>query len=318
MANEIIGAKSYLHLLSESTWGVNPDDSSGSGGSTDFLQCPVDEYSVRFRPEVRQANPFIGIYQRKHSKNFRGLPSGTLRTALYGAAPPGGSTSLAEYLMDWGFESQESDALPSKTAIWAEGPDVANSEHNGLRVGAATLSGSDDTGFCELSLDLMGQTEDAQGGAPAVPTNRDQLQEMEFKDATFKLAGSTIALKSFSLALTRGLTPHYLNSFTPTHLFPGDYSMTLQMVIAKNSTTYDIIRRQSTLDTRTGEIVLLGLHNSTLTNSSTKVTISFDRLVTVDADDDRARDNLNFQTLNFFVTKPDTANNGFRTAWTTV
>ena len=325
MGNEILGSKSYLALISETTWGTNPDSASGAGsgtggGAVSAVHVPVDEYSVRFRPENRQANPFLGIYQRKHSKNFRGMLQGSLRCPLYGASQGGvmGGKSLAEWLMDWAFESHESNDLPSKTAYWHEGPGTANQEHNGLRVNQATLQGSDDSGIIEISLDLMGQREDALASNVALPNDRDKIVEFEFQDAAFQLAGSAVTLKSFNLQLTRGLQAHYLNSYHPSFLFPGDYAMTLQMVLAKNANTYDAIRRAETTDERTGRITLRGLHNGTMAGTYAQVTIDFDRLHTMDVDDDRARQNLNFQTLNFVVLKPDTANNGFRTTWTTV
>lgn len=320
MANEILGSKSYLQLITESTWGVNPDTLSGSGsGAAGTVHLPVDEYSVRFRPENRQANPFLGIYQRKHSKNFRGLLQGSLRCPLYGWNPGGtGGVSLAEWLMNWAFESHESNDLPSKSAYWIEGPDTANVEHNGLRVNQATLQGSDDSGIIEIQLDLMGKNEDTLGNSQAPPNDREKCVEFEFQDASFQLAGSAVSVKSFSLQLNRALQAHYLNSYSPTHLFPGDYAMTLQLVIVKNAATYDAIRRAETTDERTGRITLQGLHNGTLGSTYAQVQIDFDRLHTMDVDDDRARQNLNFQTLNFVVLKPDTSNNGFRTTWSVV
>lgn len=319
MANEIHGPKSYLMLVSETTWGSNPEGISGSGsgsGSSGFIHVPVDTYDVRFRPEARQPNPFLGIHQQKRSKIFRGMPSGTLATKLYGAAAYSG-TSLAQYLMDWAFGSPEDPEPPSKTAYWAEGPDIANSEHNGLRVNQATLSGSADSGVIELSLDLMGKTEDALDEMLSPPADRDKIVDFEYQDASFQLASSAIKLRSFQVQLTRNLEAHYLDEFTPSHLFAGNYVMTVQMEPVKNSTTYDVIRRSSSQDERTGRITLKGLHNGTLADNFAQVQIDFDRLAFVDADDDRNRDNLNFQTLNFQVLKPDSSNNGFRTTWST-
>lgn len=323
MANEILGSKSYLMLKTESTWGTNPDTQSGSavsgtGSDGNWVHLPVDEFGVRFRPENRQAQPFLGIRQRKHSKNFRGMPSGTIRGALYGWSPDGINVSLAEYLFDWLLESPESDGLPSKTAIWAEGPDVANSEYNGLRCGSVTLQGSDDTGFIEYSAELMGRYADPQGHAPTVPNNRHKAVDFEFQDASFQLGGSSVSVKSFNLSLDRGLQPHYFDSYTPQLLLPGDYAMSLQLVIAKNANTYDAIRRATTDTETTAQVNLQGLHNGSLgSGTSAKVQIDFDRVHYIDVDDDRARQNLNFQTLNFAVLKPDTANAAFRTTWTT-
>ena len=102
MANEIIPAKSYLMLMNESTWGAKP-------AGPERIYVPVESYDVRFNADNRQAKPFLGIYQRKHMRRYRGMPVGSLVTNMYAfePTPVSGTTgsdlgvSLAEYLMDW-------------------------------------------------------------------------------------------------------------------------------------------------------------------------------------------------------------------------
>lgn len=313
MANEILGAKKYLVLANESTWGTTP-------GSPDYVHLPVTDYNVRFRPQNRQANPYAGIYQRKHSRNFRGMPSGQLNTPLYGwvLTPP--ATSIAEYLLTWAFANHETADLPSKLAEWAEGPNVANKRHNGLRVNSATLQGSDDSGVVELQLDLMGKSEVGQStvsSAQTLPADRNKLVDMEFADCTFQLAGSAVSVKSFSLQVQHGLKAEYLNSYTPSLLVKSQRVVTLSMVLIKNSDTYDAFRRATSQTEFTGQIVVKGLHNGTGGEETnwTVGTIDFPRLSLTDVDEQGGKEDLSTQTLNMAVLKPDTSSNDLAIAW---
>jgi hypothetical protein len=310
----ILGATKYLFLADEATWGVEP-------ASPDYVPLPVTEYNVRFRPQNRQSNPYTGLYQRKHSKNFRGMPSGQLNTPLYGwkLTPPG--VSLAEYLLTWAFGNHESTELPSKLAEWAEGPNVANKRHLGLRVNSATLQGNDDSGVIELSLDLMGQSEQGNNvmtTAQTLPTDRHKLVDMEFADTTFQLAGVTVQAKSFSMQVQHGLKAEYLNSFTPTLLVKSQRVVTLSMVLVKNSDTYDAFRRAATATEFTGQIAIKGLHNGTggVGTNWTVGTLTLPRLALLDVDDQGGKEDISTQTLNMVVLKPDTASNDLSIAWT--
>ena len=302
MANEILGAKSYLVLETESTWGTTP-------GST-WVHMPVHEYSVKFRPERRNSVPFLGLRQRKHGKNFRGMPSGTLRTSLFGQVDSGASVSLAQYLLDWALANPETQTRPSKSAQWAEGPGVADKAHTGLRVNQLTLSGSEDSGFVEVALDLMGKSDAVEGSIETLPTDREKIQEMEFFDCTFALAGSSVNLASFQYVVNHNLKPYYLNSYTPTLIEPGGLVETLQFTLIKNAATYDAYRRATTATEVTGQIVCKGLHNGTGSGSNTIVTIDFDRLSYVNHDDQVDFNSLTKIPLQFDVLKPDSSSNG--------
>jgi hypothetical protein len=308
MANEILGAKSYLTLETESTWGTTPD--------SEWVHLPVMDYGVKFVPERRNATPMLGVRQRKHGKNYRGMPSGSLQTSLFGAVDAGPGISLAEYLTTWAFASPESVDLPSKSAIWAEGPDVANKIHKGLRVNQATMSGSDDTGFIQVDLELMGKTEANHATAETLPDDREKIQEFEFFDATLSIFGGAVAFKSFQWQVQNNLEVNYLNSFNPSLLTAGQRIESLNVVLIKNADTYDAYRRLSTVTETTATLVLRGLHNGTgATGTHTVLTITFNRLSYVNHDDQRGISQLTKIPLQFDLLKPDSASNAVTLAY---
>lgn len=331
MTNEIVGAKSYLYLMTEATWGTDPDAGR--------VFVPVDDYAVAFTPENRQAKPYLGIYQRKHSSNYRGMPTGQLVCPLFGpmttAAPtttPGISdVSLAEYLLDWSMMDEaatihEAKELPSKTAEWTEGPDVANKRHTGLRVNQATLSGSESTGNHVLTLDLMGKDENAASFATGttIPTDMEEITDMEFGDCVFKLndgAGGAVAavsIESYQLQVQHSLQVKYNNATRPQLILKIDRNVTLQVTLDKNSDTYDAFRRDITNETDfVGTLIVQGLNNGTGAAAWTIGTISFPKLRYVNHADGRGRDQITTQPLQFLVTKPDTSSKDMSIAWTT-
>ena len=317
MSQEILGATRYACLVDESTWGTFP-------GTPVYTHLPVNDYSVRFRPQNRQAAPLLGTFQRKHSRNFRGLPAGTLEAPLYGwryAAP--NTPSLAQILMDWAFLGYETAELASKSIEWAEGPDVANKRHTGLRVNGATLAGSDDAGLLSLSLDLLGQNEfgqDVVTTAQALPDSRNQLLEFEFPDATFQLAGSPIPLKSFQLRVQHGLKAEFLNARRPTLLLKTRRLVTLQMTPVKNSDAYDAYNRAASSVEFSGQIVIQGLHNGTgaASTSYARCTIALPRLAFLNADSRGAGDDILTQPLSMIALKPDSSSTDVAFTWADV
>ncbi len=323
MANEILGAKSYLMLASEDLWGSNPAAAAGSGSNAsgsaqDYMHIPCNEYSVRFRPQNRQATPFIGLKQRKHSTNYRGMPTGQLVVPFYGWAADNMTTSIAEYLMQWGFAQHETDAPTSKTAVWAEGPNVSNKVHNGLRVASGTLAGSDDSGEVSITLELQGKTEDTLATMPALPIDHEKLLEAKFADVTLTLGGVAVNIKNFQWQVTSGLIAEYLNSFNPSLLLKTSHIETFSCTLIKNSATYDVYRRLTTDTEIAATLVVKGLHNGTLSNNYAQVSISLPRMHFLDADDQFSLDALVQQPLNFVVLKPDSASNCSAMTWSAV
>lgn len=313
----IVGTKSYLALATEDIWGINPFESSGSGsGLQNFIHLPVTSCNLRFNPENRQANPYLGIHQRKHSTNFRGMVAGQIVCPLYGTWAEGIGKSLAQYLLDWAIENHESNELPSKTAVWTEGPGVADKEFNGLRVNSATLAGSDDSGTIDLTLDLMGKEDGNAVSVPPLPDNRNKCVDFNYALCTFALAGSAVKFKSFNLQVQHALQVHYLNSSTPTLLIKTQRVVTLQAVPVKDANTYDAYRRALGMTEFTGQITARGLHNGTGTSGTyTTLTIDFPRLSFINAEDQGGKQDVIFQNLNLVALKPDTSSNDMSTTW---
>lgn len=314
----VIGAKSFLSLCSEDVWGSNPNDASGSGSAAQgWVPVPCTQYGVRFQPQNRQGNPYLGIFQRKHNLNFRGMPSGNLVSPLYGPWPNGLGKSLAEYLMSWAFDNHESQSLPSKSAFWAEGPGVADKEHNGLRVNGATLVGSDDSGMLELTLDLMGQSESDPTSSDAIPADRRKLSDFEFPRCTFALGGAAVKLKAFTLQVQHNLQAHYLNSSTPLILEKTTRILTLQMTLAKDANTYDVYKRTvGSMTEFTGQITARGLHQGTGTSGTfSTLQIDFPRLAFVNKEDQGGIADVLFNQLNLVCLKPDSASNDMAMTW---
>jgi hypothetical protein len=326
MANEIIGDLSYLVMGDEASWGVGGAGSgagygTGSGGyAGTYYYIPVTNYGVRFKSENRQANPFLGIFQRANSKNWRGMPSGQMVLPLYGFQATSMGTSIMQYLMDWAFQQHETLALPSKLVQWAEGPNVANKQHNGLRVNQATFAGSADDGQVTLTLDLMGQSESGNTvvtALPAVPNNKNKIVQCEFSDCTFKIAGSTVLLSSFQVQISNGLKVEYLNSYTPSLLLKTQRVVTVTMMPIKNSDTYDAYNRAQTMTEFTGEIDFKGLHNGTGTGGTNWTTgaMTFARLSFLNADNQGGKEDIWKQPIQMVALKPDTSTNDLAIAW---
>lgn len=313
MANEILKTKSYATLYTESTWGTKP-------GSPTYYHLPVLDYNVWFKPQNRQANPYLGLFGRKHSKNFRGMPSGNLSCALHGYIPAGGSVSLMQYILDWGLGDLEAGETGSKGCQWAEGPGTADKEHNGLRVNAATISGSDDSGFIQASLDLMGKTEAGDGtySVQALPDDRERIVDCEFPDSTLSIGGSAVAYKNATLQVQRGLKVEYLNSFTPSLLLSTQTLISFQCQLIKNADTYDTLRRASTVSEVAVVWTIKGLHNGTGTGGTnyTQAAITMDRCSFLDAGEQGSKEDIANQQLSYAVLKPDSSAASIAIAYT--
>lgn len=306
-----MGAKKFLFLYPEATWGTKP-------GSPSYFPLPVTEYNVFFKPENRQATPYIGIFQRKHSKNTKGMPSGTLTAALHGYTTTGASTSLMQMLLDWAFGDHEEEATASKGIQWVE-DGAADKEHNGVRVNSATLQGSDDSGFFEMSLDLMAKSEAADGSfsAQTLPDDRERIVDCEFADSTLSIGGSAVAYKSAQLQIQNGLKVEYLNSFTPTLILKSQRVVTFQCTLIKNADTYDALRRASTATEQAIVWTIKGLHNGTGTGgtSYTQAAITMGRCSFLNADEQGAMADIQKQQLSYVVLKPDTSSNDISIAY---
>lgn len=308
------GSQKYLSMYIEPSWG------SAGSGTPERVHMPVESYDVRFRQDRRRANPFIGTYQRKHASNYRGMPSGSMVTSLYGAMPvplTTETTSLAEYLLAWAMESHESESLPSMGMEWAEGPDVSNKLHSGMRVNAATLAGSADSGVIQLSLDLMGKNEVNVVTASTIPADRDNLLEFEFADTVFTFDGNALAIDQFSLGVQHGLSVKYLNSRRPSLLLKTTRIVTFSFTPQKTADTYDALRRSDVDNEYAATLLLKGLQ-APGSSTMTTVSIAFPRLSFADADEVGGKDEVSMQTITMDPLKPDSSSKDFTITYGTV
>ncbi len=310
----IVGAKNYAVLVDESSWGTFP------GGPT-YIHVPVTDYGVKWQPVNRQAKPFAGLLQRKHSRNIKGMVGGALNTQLFGWQPTGLTMSLAQYLLTWGFSNPETLDLASKSAEWAEGPNISNKRHIGLRCNGATLSGSEDSGIA-LSLDLQGRDELGQATvttAQTLPNDRNRMVEFLFEHCTCELNGAEIPIGGFSWTVNRSLVGRYYNNTRLQTLRATDFKSTLSLTKPKEDDTWDAaLRALDPDDANTVSLTLLGLHMGTgeADTEWTQVVIDFNLLSLVNAETQGGRDGLHDSTLTFELLKPDTADNCFDMTWT--
>lgn len=313
----IVGAESYLHLTDETNWGQSSGSGSGTAGTPFFIGAV--SYGVRVQPLKRKPNTYVGLHQRKGgSKIYGANVSGQLVTPLYSYIPTGQTLAIARKLMDWAFLDFEAEEPASKTAEWAEGPNVANKRHTGLRVNQATLTGSADSGDIQLSLDLIGQQEMGGFTATAIPDDLEKLEDMQFTDCTFTLEGSTVQASAFTQTLSRNLQPQRLNDFWITSLCGAVRDETVQFVIPKNNATYDVRNRLTTDTEVTGQFTMQGLHNGTGgTGNYTKLNRAFGRLRFL-SQEQSGDFGIQMQALTFEVLKPDTSSASYTDTWSEV
>lgn len=300
--DEIIGARSYLALVLESTWGTLP-------GSPDYVHVPVSSYEAVFTPENRQSRPYTGQYQDKHSVNPKGMVLGNLVAPLCGWKESGSTTSLMQQLIDWAYLLPESRYLTSYQAEWAEGPDVANKRHAGMRVNTCQIDGSEQSNFVQISLGLMGKDEANFATAQTIPNDREDLLDCEFQDVVFTLDSVATAINAFSLSKQNGLKAVYNNARKPQLLFRTQNKDEFSFTIPKASNTYDAIRLAvGTPSTFVGSLAIKGLHNSTgSTGSFTVATASMPRMRFVNMTDAGAMEDIRMTTVQCKLLKPDTS-----------
>lgn len=294
------GRKSYATFFAEATWGTRP-------ATPVYYQIPVETYGVLMNRDVRNGDPFIGILDRKHNKAFRGFPAGQIVTRAYGFLPNSNTDSILKYLTNWAISEPTTIEKLSKGIDWAEGPDVSNKTHLGLRVNNYTLEGSTDSGTVNITLDVMGKTEAALVTAQTLPTDREGCIEPEFSDCTVALGGSAVSVASFKYSVANNLTPTYLNGTSPSYLAAGQLVETFEIEIIKTADTYSAYQRAFTEQEMTGQLVVKAPHNGTGGSGTlTVLTIDFGRLAFLNPGDS-AQKGLLRQRLSFAVLKPDSS-----------
>lgn len=303
---------SHLHAVTETTWGTLP-------GSPTYIWLPVSEYGVTFQAEHRKSQLFVGNQQEHHSQKRRGMPQGSLSLPFFGWRNSGMSTSLAQFIYDWGF-SIPTDGCnrASKVIEWAEGPDLANRRHLGLRVNQITLAGDEGSGQVTFALDLMGKTEATFATAQTVPNATNQLMDQAFENVAISLGGSTITARSFSFVQNNNLSVQYENSFDPTYIIQGTVQRTLTIEVSKEDDTYAALHRAATEGDLTGQLVLTSSHEGTGTGGTdnTVLTIDFNLLRLQSATPSFGLGQIATETLEFAVLKPTGADEAVDSAWT--
>lgn len=321
MTGCIHGSESYAFMEDEaaSSWGQDPGASgSGSGGTEYFF--PFVSYGVRCTQLLRQSNAFIGLHQRKHRQAYGANVAGPASFYLHGYRPAGLSKSLAEKAIDWMFKDYETDEVASRVVKWAEGPDVTNRKHTGLRVNTATLTGTAESGELLATVDLIGREEHPLQTAPALPSDLEKLADFDLSSMTLTLFGSSTLCQAFTWQLNRNLQPLRLNEWWISQLCAGTRDETLSVTIPKESDTWDQLNRRlsdspSTVE-GTAVLVCQGSHNGTGGSGTyTRMTVTFNRL-RLTAVDQAGDKGILMQPLTFDVLKPDDSNNGTTIAFT--
>lgn len=300
--------RSYAVLIDESTWATMP-------GSPVKIHVPVTSCGVKFKPQRRNNQQRVGLFQRKYGRNIKGNPDGSIVTPLYGWTPTGLTTSLAQWLMEWGFLDQEAIFPRSKILEWAEGPDTANTRHLGLRVNSATLAGSADNGI-SLTLELMGQDSVNFATAATKPNDRNKLVEFIFEDTALTLDGNVIQYSGFQWQVQRGLQPNFFNNRRPTSMPKSQWVETFSVTPPKQGHAWEDLVRDLEMQEVEATLTMKGLHNGTGTDGTdfTTLSIAFPRLSLIDADEQESNGIYN-EPLTFDVLKPDTADLSSTMTW---
>jgi len=311
MANEIVRTLNYLCMGNETDWGQLPDPAT-------YFHIPVLNYTVVAIPQERTADPFVGFMGQAQRNTPMYHVAGRLTAPLYGWKPTNLSTSIMQFLIDWGFGNQQTLATPSKFAEWAEGPNVANKRHLGLRVDQATIMGSADLKTFVIDLALQGQSEVGSFSAQTLPTNRNKLVEPQFPAGVFTLNGSTIKLKSIQLTVARKLQVEWLNSTTPYLILATNYLMGFKAVPAKNADTYDAYRRNIGSTEYTGVLEITANHNGTgsVDTTNTVATITMNRLGWRGTGEVGQKNQIAFQEIDHIGLKPDTSDQDLTIVYT--
>jgi hypothetical protein len=293
----IIGETRYLQLADETTWGV-------ATGLT-FVDTPVTDYTVRYKPKNRSGQSRVGTYQEKFSTNVSGHPVGNLVTPLY--------YQTGQSLMDWGFGDIEQKFPRSKSAKWQYAGHEDDKLHSGLRVNQATLSGSE-SGI-SVSLELIGQTAANITGTGGPPDDRKKLSEFLFEDAVISVNGTALSVSAFSWTCQRSLDVIYNNSHSPVSLPQASHKEAFSVTPLKADASWDALRNAGGMSEHSATIVLTGLKVGTVAGGWSTLTITLPRISLLDSDESGGRSAI-MNPLTFKVLKPDGTGNMSTMAWT--
>lgn len=308
---DIVGFGDYAVIYPETVWGTRPV-------SPTRTPIPVTQCGLKFAAETRKHNLYTGVLPRKHSTNFRGMVAGPFNAPLFGWVK--NAKPLARWLIEWGMPATNAVDLPSYGVQWHSGDaDEASNQYNGCRVNDMTISGSEDSGFVDAALNLMGKSDEAlaTGDILAVPDDMEKLVDFSFKDVTFTLDSVATLCASFSIKQTNGLKPKYLNSATPSRLYRTSRIIEVNLVPLRLDDTWDIICRALGMSEHTLTVAMSGPHNGTGTGGTTNTTVSFafPRLSYQNHAPTGGREDILTDGLNFEALKPDTVSDIMAVTW---
>jgi hypothetical protein len=308
MVAEFMGWQKHLHLRSETAWGVraanNPD-----------IMIPHTSYSVATQVATYQADLFVGLRQRRHSRVQRAALTGSLTTPLFAHHLSG--KSIAQHLLEWGSASPASPLLPSMTADIFEA-NTDNKRHLGLRVRSMTLAGDAQVGTITLELELEGNDEVGGIAPPTLSATTPQPVEFLFDDVEMYLSDDAEAetatdpaerldIRSFRLRLDNNLKSYHTNSFYPSCLIAGVRAVSFQFSIFKTSNFLDNLRRTSAVSRRACRLLLKGRHLGTGPSGEfTTINILLDQLNFTGATDTASLNELVTQSAEWVALKPST------------
>lgn len=309
----IVGSGVYVHAYPETTWGTKP-------GSPTYVFMPVETYDVQRVRNRRTSRPYFGNQGYKHGQTNTMYVQGGMAGALYGIHNSGISKSLAQFVCELGFGK---DSEANATAInsigieHAQGPDIANVNHQGLRCNTFTLSGSADSGRWEYSADLIGKTEIALATAQKVPADLNKLIEFDFAGTVFKIApivegviGSYVGTEVDSIQIVRN---HNLKTKTGTktsltRLDKTTRQTQLTFVLDKESDSYSNAARLMTaggIDEYAVTMTLLGRTAGSHEDVFTRITIQINRAQLIDPTDTFNRDDYVSSSIALDCLMPD-------------
>lgn len=296
------GWENRLFVGKESTFGT---------AVTPAIWIPYESFEPRAHFEAYSPQSFCGVRQdRGPTQVAKQVIAGTFTFDLFGTFVS--SKSIMEWLLELATSGDASITQDSFTFGLFE--TVNSKDFAGVRIASVTISGSEGQPI-KVSMSIIAKSEATQGSPVAIPATTAHPPAGMFYDTTFAVGGSAVTPQSFTLTIDNGLKSVYLNSATPTLIDQFQRKVTLDLVMLKSASTYDLLRRTQTsapISSVTGQVVLKA-HNldtsGTPGNIYTTATIDFDKMDFQDAANSDPRDSHKTETLKFVVKKPNTTDN---------
>jgi len=296
------GWENRLFIGKESTFGTPV---------TPAIWVPYESYEPRAHYDVYTPQTYCGVRQDVAPTIVaKQVIAGAFSFDLYGTFIS--SKSIMEWILSWALSGPASITQDSFTCQLFE--TINSKDMAGVRISSVTISGGEGLPI-KVTVNVIAKSEATQASPVAIPSTTPHPPAGMFYDTTFAIGGSAVTPQSFTFTLDLGLKAVYLNSATPVLIDQMLRKVTLDLVMLKSSSTYDIARRKTSsapVTGVTGQIVLKA-HNLgggvTPTNIYTTATLDFDRMDFLDSVDGSPRDSHKTETLKFVIKKPNTTDN---------